>query len=305
MDKKELKARRWQEIWWQNLSLEEKLLYQYLCDMCDIAGFYTINLSKISEDLKLDEKTIRSKLNAIRHLYAISNDKKILYLINYVALHYQLPLQRSIPFQKPVIELLESQLQSFSKIGQEAIKILIPRKDQPPLIIPHSGSQIIFENSDAIRSENKFVVKADQPSNKPTIEDLLMSEAGNKKRGRRKGEFEPPTLLELTNYFSEQINKNELLKDWIDPEKIATEFILHYEDIGWKLKSGSNKKMTDWMGVVRTWLGKRERSILVDKKKLEMNGRTSPGASSKAKLIMQSAENAKNIDWNNVLNEGK
>ena len=36
-------SNKWDDVWFSKLTMEEKVMFIYLCDMCDIAGFYEVN----------------------------------------------------------------------------------------------------------------------------------------------------------------------------------------------------------------------------------------------------------------------
>ena len=43
MAKRFSETKIWDDIWYQNLSLEWKIVWKYLCDRCDEAGIWKIN----------------------------------------------------------------------------------------------------------------------------------------------------------------------------------------------------------------------------------------------------------------------
>ncbi len=49
---------KWVDNWFSELSPLSKLLFMYLCDQCDIAGFLEVNIKTIAFELGTDRKSI-------------------------------------------------------------------------------------------------------------------------------------------------------------------------------------------------------------------------------------------------------
>ena len=55
-------ARKWDDVWFSELPMTGKVMFIYLCDMCDIAGFLEINerLAKFQTGIDDVRGTIQS-----------------------------------------------------------------------------------------------------------------------------------------------------------------------------------------------------------------------------------------------------
>ena len=56
---------KWSDSWFYGLNNLEKLLFMYLCDNCDIAGFVEINLLKWCSDFRVKESEIKGALKGL------------------------------------------------------------------------------------------------------------------------------------------------------------------------------------------------------------------------------------------------
>lgn len=279
---------RWNENWWIQLSSDEKLLYQYISDTCDDAGFFEIHLDQMCKMLKFEEKRMRSALNGIRKFFVLSDDKTLLFLQPFLHQQNKLPLRAHNSSHIDIISIIDERLFKFqgNENGLKVITSLLPSSynkmlgkgnGQSPLRIKHSQSQIRM----------KVDGFPEEPGSSP---------AGKRKRKR----FIEPSLQDVEDYFQQQISGSEILRDVINYQQVALEFYKHYTGNGWRLKHGSEKKMSDWQAVVRTWCTKRESQLLFQKHQFEAGGQK---RNSKSGIIIRSMEQAANTNWNSVIGE--
>jgi len=89
---------KWCDYWFSNLKPIEKLLFNYLCDNCDIAGFIEINIKRWSIDIGTNNTTIEGAMKGLSRgfIYSISND--CVYIRNFLRHQKNLPL---IPEKNP------------------------------------------------------------------------------------------------------------------------------------------------------------------------------------------------------------
>ena len=54
--------KKWDDVWFSKLNMEQRVMFLYLCDMCDIAGFLEINerLIEFHTGIKDVDETISS-----------------------------------------------------------------------------------------------------------------------------------------------------------------------------------------------------------------------------------------------------
>ena len=54
---------KWGDAWYSNLKPSEKLLFNYLCDNCDIAGFIEMNIKRWASDIGYDKSVIEGYIS--------------------------------------------------------------------------------------------------------------------------------------------------------------------------------------------------------------------------------------------------
>jgi len=83
---------KWDDSWFSNLKPSEKLLFNYLCDNCDIAGFIEINIKRWASDTGYDKPTIEGALKGLKRGLINSNTNDCIYLRTFLKHQKNLPL---------------------------------------------------------------------------------------------------------------------------------------------------------------------------------------------------------------------
>jgi len=83
---------KWDDAWFANLKPIEKLLFIYLCDNCDIAGFIEVNIKKWSSDIGSEKKIIEGALKGLGRGLMYSDLNDCIYIRNYLKHQKNLPL---------------------------------------------------------------------------------------------------------------------------------------------------------------------------------------------------------------------
>lgn len=83
---------KWSDEWFVDLNPNEKLMFLYFCDCCDIAGFYELSLRKMSFDLGLKPDEIKAAFSGLSKCYIVSKDKKVIFIKNFMKHQKNLPL---------------------------------------------------------------------------------------------------------------------------------------------------------------------------------------------------------------------
>ena len=86
---------RWKDSWFSNLKQIEMLLFIYLCENCDIAGFIEINYKRWASDLNSSESTMKESIKGLERGLIISNDGECIYLKNFIKHQKNLPLNEN------------------------------------------------------------------------------------------------------------------------------------------------------------------------------------------------------------------
>ncbi len=83
---------KWADNWFSNLTQLEMLLFIYLCDNCNIAGFIEINYKRWANDLNSSQSTIKGAIKGLSRCFILSKDGEIIYLKNFLKHQKNLPL---------------------------------------------------------------------------------------------------------------------------------------------------------------------------------------------------------------------
>lgn len=83
---------KWKDSWFSNLNQVEKLLFMYLCDNCDIAGFAEVNLRRWAFDLNSTPSTIEGAKEGLRRGLIFSKCNEIVFIKNFLKHQKNLPL---------------------------------------------------------------------------------------------------------------------------------------------------------------------------------------------------------------------
>jgi hypothetical protein len=86
---------KWSDSWFNKLNQSEKLLFLYLCDNCNYAGFIDVILNKWAFDTGIDLKKIVTVLAGIEKAVLYSNDKSVLYLRTFLKHQKNFPLNET------------------------------------------------------------------------------------------------------------------------------------------------------------------------------------------------------------------
>lgn len=115
---------KWADEWFSGLKPLAKLLFMYLCDQCDIAGFIEINEKKICFDTGLDKQGMAKAMKEISGRLVKSGDGRFLYIANFIKHQKNLPLNPNNPSHRGIIARLEANLELF---GCQAVDDFLKR----------------------------------------------------------------------------------------------------------------------------------------------------------------------------------
>jgi len=207
---------KWGDSWFASLKPEEKLLFLYLCDNCDIAGFIELNIKRWEVDLNLKFTSIQAALKGLERGLKCSSDGSCIFVRNFIKHQKNLPLNKNNKAHLGIINRfsLYQHKFKFTSIDSFLSEVEAPLT---PLLSPTGISNMVVTDLDNDLSKESNIEYNSEISKK------------NRK----------PTLFEVNDYCFER-NKG------VDPNK----FFNYYESNGWMV--GKNK-MKDWKAAVRTW----------------------------------------------------
>jgi hypothetical protein len=86
---------KWSDSWFSNLKQIEMLLFIYLCDNCDIAGFIEVNYKRWANDLGSSIDTIEGACKGLARGLTFSSDADCLFIKNFLKHQKNLPLNEN------------------------------------------------------------------------------------------------------------------------------------------------------------------------------------------------------------------
>ena len=105
-------AKKWDDVWFSQLTLEQKVMFMYLCDECDIAGFLEVN-ERLAE-LQTGVDDVRGAI--------VSLSKAVLYKDGYIWIKKHLKHQKNLPINmrngahKAIIKSIAEHIDRFPEI---------------------------------------------------------------------------------------------------------------------------------------------------------------------------------------------
>ena len=86
---------KWSDSWFSNLKQLEMLLFIYLCDNCDIAGFIEVNMKRWASDLNTTVSSIEGALKGLQRGFVFSPDGDCIFIKNFLKHQKNLPLNEA------------------------------------------------------------------------------------------------------------------------------------------------------------------------------------------------------------------
>lgn len=104
---------KWNDAWFSGLKPLSKLLFLYLCDQCDVAGFLEINIRKICFDLGIGKQEAEKSLTEVETRLLYSKDKRFVFVLNFLKHQKNQKLNPSNNAHRGIIKRLEDNLLLF------------------------------------------------------------------------------------------------------------------------------------------------------------------------------------------------
>lgn len=123
-------TKKWDDVWFSELSPHAKLVFIFLCDNCDNAGVYEINRKFMVFLIGLSNQELDIAIKELdRKSYILSGNKKMLWLNNFLKWQKKIPLNYKNNNHKQIITLLEYYTSEDAKFKKcKEMRDLIPKK---------------------------------------------------------------------------------------------------------------------------------------------------------------------------------
>lgn len=116
MSSRYTETEKWSDPWFQNLPHGSKLLFLYLCDQCNIAGFYEVNKRELCFHLGIEEKQYEGAIKALGR--GVKEADGWLWLKNFLKHQRNNDLNPENAAHRGILRLLREQLQRFKGIKE-------------------------------------------------------------------------------------------------------------------------------------------------------------------------------------------
>jgi hypothetical protein len=208
---------KWNDLWFRKLPQLEKLLFMYLCDNCDIAGFIEADYEKWAFDLKSTEDEILGAVKGLERSLIISDDRLVYFIKNYLKHQKNLPLNEKNKAHIGILKRFEKYKNHFDI---QDIMELIEAPSKPLQRGTGNGIGIGI----GINNTNKWKKNY----------NIYIKELNEK--------------FEELKKDTEWLKKMQKIYPGIDIIKSMEQSIIKYwgTETGWKKKASSKTKNLDW-----------------------------------------------------------
>lgn len=126
------------DIWFMDLSANAKLMFDYISDNCDIAGFFELSMTKFRDALRpLTDDQIKYAFKEIEEKYVLSRDKKILFLKNFCKHQKNVPLRENNKAHKGIFRCIDNYKDRFAFDILKIINNSYKKSEIKGALMPH------------------------------------------------------------------------------------------------------------------------------------------------------------------------
>ena len=104
---------KWGDSWFVELTKNQKLLFLYLCDNCDIAGFFEVTPKKICIELDFTMADFKGAFKGLERGLIWSADGSVVYLRTFLKNQKNLPLNEANKAHKGILSRFQKYAPKF------------------------------------------------------------------------------------------------------------------------------------------------------------------------------------------------
>jgi len=228
---------KWKDAWFTNLSQIEMLLFLYLCDNCDIAGFIDINYRQWAFDLRSNEAGIKGALKGLARGLVHSNCGEVLYIRNFLKHQKNYPLNEKNMAHRGIIKCFEDKgykfdIQDINEFIEGACKGLYSpygigigigignnfkeeKKEKNWVTDFGLYKKMVWDEFEKIKTDTEYIQK--QEKYNPNLDILLSIEKGienywGTEAGWKKKKQSKSKILDWKQTFAKTIDMNKVYK---------------------------------------------------------------------------------------------
>jgi len=184
---------KWKHSWWVDLSVQGKLMYWYLNERSDLAGFYEIFYKYIQIDIGLTQEEAQEAFKELGARLVFSKDNKIIWLKDHPLEQGNHPLSLKAGYHKTIIRLIAENISRFDEeSGLSELEVVSQKgaNDHRSIIVEIHANKDLLRYADGmgkVISKSKSISKSNCISNGNGKSDSLQYEGYNMEKGRFKG----------------------------------------------------------------------------------------------------------------------
>ena len=105
-------AKKWDDVWFSQLTMKQKVMFMYLCDMCDIAGFHEVN--KELATLQTGIEDVDETINALSKSVVYNNG--YIWIKKYIKHQKNLPINLKNGAHKAIVKSIDEHIDRFPEV---------------------------------------------------------------------------------------------------------------------------------------------------------------------------------------------
>lgn len=116
MSKRFSETDKWDDVWFRQLSPAAKLAFIFMCDRCDMAGFYELDVEDMAFRTKMPELDILGAVQGLNR--GLIQHGKVVWLRNFLRHQKNLPLNPENNAHKHIIYRIDQRLAEFPEVPE-------------------------------------------------------------------------------------------------------------------------------------------------------------------------------------------